>query len=237
MTLSDDAHRAQPVRVLSDAPRSAAIADSSCPVWPEFRDAMWRLRADLARTRQSPHALFFAGVERGVGTTTAAWHFGVAAVELGRSPTLLIDADLSGRVLSERLGARAAPGLAEWAPGQPLPLVDTPIDNLKLLPAGQREDVSIAVLSALGRLGALVEHARNQFGDIVFDGRPLGTSGDAKAIIPAVNGVVLVAESDRTSIARVALATEQVLSAGGTVDAVLRNRAARYTVAGLGFGA
>jgi Mrp family chromosome partitioning ATPase len=237
MTMSDEAHRAQPVRVLEDAPRSAPPTTGPFPIWPEFRDAMWRMRADLSRARQSPHALLFAGAEADVGTTTAAWHFGVAAVELGRSPTLLIDADLSGRVLSERLGARGKPGLAEWAPGQPLPLVDTAIANLKLLPAGLRDDVSIAVLSALGRLGALVEHARSQFGDIVFDGRPLGTSGDAKAIIPAVNGVVLVAESDRTAIARVAAATDQVLSAGGTVDAVLRNRAARYTVAGLGFGA
>lgn len=201
-----------------------------------LRDAMWRLRADLIRTQEPPRLLLFGGAMGGEGATTLALHYAAAAAELGRARTLLVDADLVTRGLTQLLGATGRAGLTDWKPQERPPVAPTWIENLKLLPAGSTAGVSLAVVAATGRFDALLDHVRHGFDDVVFDGRPLGSPGDAKALVPLVGGVVLVTESDVTPMSRIAAAGEQVRGVGGSVVAVLRNRAARYTVGGLGFG-
>jgi hypothetical protein len=102
--------------------------------------------------------------------------------------------------------------------------------GLFILPAGVREDRSVAFLVATG----VVKKARTEllqaFDEVIWDTSPIGQFPDAKMLIPSVDGVILVAESDYTPTDAVKFARDQIAGVRGTVIAAIRNRAGRYAL-------
>ena len=116
---------------------------------------------------------------------------------------LLVDADPTRRVSSQRLGAAQRPGLLELLT-QPALLLEevelaTSIDKLSFLPAGAPNDLATEVLGSremhvlLDRLAAYPEQRI-----VVFDAPPMLHAAEARALAPQMGQVLLVVKAGST---------------------------------------
>lgn len=167
------------------------------------------------RDQQQLKVLLFTSCHRAEGRTTLVL---ALARALARRPgrTLLVDADLSGPMLSRQLGLSPAAGLddvVESGLALAEAVVDAPDDHLAILPlrapvARPREflaDPSWACLMA---------RLRREFDLVLMDGSPLFTGLSAAVLHRSVDAAILVHNRALTG-ERALLRAREVLDAGG----------------------
>jgi capsular exopolysaccharide synthesis family protein len=200
-------------------------------------ESMRRLRTTLQflDVDNPPHVLAVASTEPGEGKTTVACDLALAlAVAGGR--VLLVEADLRRPSIAGRLGLERTVGLTSVLAGQ-----------VELVDAVQRTTFGADVLTsgalvptpgellASRRMRAVLTEARAHYDHVVVDTAPVLTVGDTSALLPLVDGVLLLCRWRSTSTVRLALSVQLMRSVSArTLGVVLTFVPARFAPEGEG---
>jgi non-specific protein-tyrosine kinase len=101
-----------------------------------------------------------------------------------------------------------------------LPLVETVIPNLMLLPAGAHDASTVDVLGASG-FGVLLAALRASTDIVLFDAPPVTEAADSRAIAAQVDGVLLLVAQGKTRRPQAQRALEALEQVGATVLGVV----------------
>lgn len=146
-----------------------------------------------------PRALGFTSSQTGEGVTTVAANTAISAARMMAGRVLLVDTNFADPRQHNIFGADPAPGLLDALLSDQSALdgiIDTPLDNLSLLPAG-RIDSSQPVTYDPRCLDELVVSLRRVYSLIVFDLPPVSRSSPTLAFAGWMDGMLLVVEADR----------------------------------------
>jgi Mrp family chromosome partitioning ATPase len=193
--------------------------------WPEIVQVLereWSHRFEQmadqlieARDRQKLKVLLFTSCHRAEGRSTLLL---TLARALARRPgrTVLVDADLTGPMLSRLLGIRPDRGLEDVIDnGHALSeaLIDAADDHLWLLPLRAAVARPRDFLASPGWSCAMAK-LRREFDFVLIDGSPMFTGLSAAVLHRSVDAAVLVHHHGITS-ERSLLRAREVLEAGG----------------------
>jgi capsular exopolysaccharide synthesis family protein len=157
-------------------------------------------------------------------------NLGVACAMAGER-VIIVDADLRGTAnagsLSALFGqASATEGISTAILGPDedhkvlLPLVETDVPNLLLLPAGGRSTNPADLLGA-DAFGALLAALRAQANVVLIDAPPVADVADSRAIAARVDGVLLLVAKGRTRRPQAQRALASLEQVGATVLGVV----------------
>jgi len=167
-------------------------------------------------------------------TTSAATLAHSLAVTAGKK-VLLVDAHLAAPKIHELFGVSKAPGLTDFLlsrTGGKDPIQSTEIDRLKVMARGTSSDNPVEIFHSDG-FAAKLEALRAQFDYIVFDAGSVMTSSDVALMARHFDGVVLVAECEKTKWEILDLAKEKITNVNGKILGVVLNKRQYYIPAGL----
>lgn len=152
---------------------------------------------------------------------TIAANLAVALAAAGDA-TLLIDADLRRPAQHALFGLPAGEGVSTFLRGRggDLPLAQTTVPHLTLLPAGPPPPDPAELLAA-DRFRILLALAREAAEFVIIDAPPVSAVADALAIAAAVDGVLLIVHAGRTRRAEAQRAKEQLLRVGANLLGVV----------------
>lgn len=200
----------------------AVVTAPTAPVAEAYRT----LRSSVKFADVTPPIHSLAIADSGTGGQHAVVAANLAAAfALGGDTVALIDAVLREPRLHQLLGVSNEQGLSEWLArgdvGQPLPLVETALPGLRLLPAGHApaEALGASPIDLLGSdaCAALLTRLRDEVAYVVIDTSPLPEYGDALALAPRVDGVLLLVRSGHTKRAAAQRAKEALDRVGARV--------------------
>ena len=175
---------------------------------------------------QRGHAIGFVSWSHGEGRTTLASNVAHLMAVSG-NPVELIDGDLHRPTLTSHLAPRSPAGLSESLVGHagtPRPEGVDLSPSLRFVPAvgaGHASEPNV-YLGAPEMVDLLSQ--MTQARDVVVDLPPLGSSSDAQALCPFLDGVVLVVDAGRTRIDEALDALRVLRAAKANVLGVLVNR-------------
>src|SRR3990172_12895537 len=134
--------------------------------------------------------------EEGKSTTLA--NLAVTFAE-GGTRVILVDADLRRPALHTLFGVPNNAGLTSLfiQENQPIPLVDTAIPNLRLLPSGALPPNPSELLGS-PKMDAIIEELKGQAKSVLSDCPPIVAVTDAAVLARKVDGVLLVVSAGRT---------------------------------------
>lgn len=194
----------------------------------EFREEFTALCEKLAAGPTAVKSLVIAGASGGEGATTVALNLALAFAEHRSAQTLLVDANLRHPNLHQVLDIACEKGLSDWdEASEPTYKPSGLSPNLWVLTAGtQPERNSWERWGTI--LPALQQRTGERFGMVIFDSPAVGRYPESLALARHAGGVVLVAESDHTSLEMLQYAREQIGSVGAEVVGLILNRRGRY---------
>jgi capsular exopolysaccharide synthesis family protein len=176
----------------------------------------------------------------GEGKSLISANFAIAMAKQGMN-VLLVDADLRRPTIHKLFDIPHVPGLSDLLGGAavtPLKPEQLDVQSLRVLPCGTHSTNPAELLSS-AEFGRLVEKLRGTFDLVVIDTPPLLAVADATALLPFVDGTLLVARSERTdrfalghAVALLRRAKSPVL---GVVLNGIRKDAAMYSASGTGY--
>jgi capsular exopolysaccharide synthesis family protein len=207
-----------------DLPRLVSIDERRSSPAEAYRT----LRANLlaaARDAKARTILVTSAME-GEGKTTTAVNLAVALAQVGKS-VVLISADLRFPRVHVLLGIGNEQGLGQVLQGSIElrdALVETPIPNLKVLPTGPvtADDEPVELLQS-DRMVDVIRGCR-QADVVLVDAPPIGPVADSLMLVDLLDGVILVADAQEGTRARVAEARHQLAQVGGTILGGVLNR-------------
>jgi capsular exopolysaccharide synthesis family protein len=180
----------------------------------EFMESFRNIRSSLlfmGNGAAKPRTIIVTSSVPEEGKSTVALYL-AAAMALGNSRVLLIDADMRRGALHECFGGTPGPGLAEILNRETTlarVIVHPELDNLTLLPAGEaKRNPGELVLSP--EWSRLLAEVRQQFDYILVDTPPVLATNDAVALASKAEGVLFVVRASYTS-ARIARGALNVL--------------------------
>ena len=173
---------------------------------PIDAEAFSLIRAHLRffNVDQDLRTILIASAAPGDGKTTIARHLAEAAARLG-SRVLLVEADLRYPTLTQHLGIKSAPGLADVLIGA-TPMLDA-IQSINLeaqiVEGAQRRTLDVLAAGAVlppnpaellesHAMDTLLELASSTYDLVVIDTPPLIAVSDAFSLLTKVDGVVIV---------------------------------------------
>jgi polysaccharide biosynthesis transport protein len=173
--------------------------------------------------------ILFTSANPAEGKSYCSLNYAVALAQTGRR-TLLIDADLRRPNLSRVvLGNAKAPGLTECLMGR-ANIADcskpTQIENLFILPAGERASKPAELLASCDFSGLLKE-AMIHFDRVVLDSAPVNAVSDTQLIAKDVQSVCFVVRAIKTPGRAIIRACSLLAHAGSRPDGMVFNRMPR----------
>lgn len=198
-----------------------------------LRDELWRLIVELDLGREGrAHVGIVAACEH-EGASTVARALALASVQRVRQRPVLVDADPhKPRARRPSLAGemRRARGLTDWTPSEPVPLVrSVRLPDVDVLPIGRQGPATLSAMLADGRFAALVTAlAGPERSLVVWDLPAIRRHPDAKAVLKALDGAILVAEADRALQSDVRFAADEIRGADVPLIGAVLNRAGRY---------
>jgi capsular exopolysaccharide synthesis family protein len=207
-----------------DLPRLVTIDDRRSSPAEAYR----ALRANVlaaARDAKARTILVTSALE-GEGKTTTAVNLAVALAQVGKS-VVLISADLRFPRVHVHLGIGNEQGLGQVLQGSIElrdALVETPVPNLKVLPTGPvtADDEPVELLQS-DRMVDVIRGCR-QADVVIVDAPPIGPVADALMLVDLLDAVILVADAQEGTRARVAEARHQLAQVGGNILGGVLNR-------------
>jgi capsular exopolysaccharide synthesis family protein len=186
------------------------------------------LRAALLHdhTRRSTRTVLVTSATSGEGKTTLAAALASSLARAGRK-TLLLDGDLRRPSVHQLFEVPPQPGFSEVLLEEvPLhdALVESPLENLWVLPAGQWDREVLLALSRDG-LGDIFERIGEEFDFVIIDSHPVLEAADALHIGRQVDAVLLSVLRDVSQMPRVYAAQQQIASLGIRVLGAVVNAA------------
>jgi len=145
-------------------------------------------------------SILFSSIQPKGGSTTIVSSFAICLAAENGLKTLLLDANLRGPRIHKVFDTGKCMGLAEVLLKRREPeqcIVDSPVPNLSILPAGNDISATQTILSSRV-LPDLFQYLKRRFQVILLDSSPVLEYSDFKAFAPFTNGVVLIIEADKT---------------------------------------
>jgi len=174
------------------------IFDQESPIATEMRRLYSNIRHIDGR---SPNRSFLVtSANRGEGKSTVASHLALTVARFKGKKSLVVDADLRRPKLHKIFDVPREPGLFECLNGEIDPLEaikDTPIENLKVIPAGRRIK-SPAHLFEGEIMTEIFEKIKFYHDIVIVDSAPIIPVSDPMLISSVTDGVVLVLLAGRT---------------------------------------
>ena len=172
------------------------LTDAQSPRAEAFRSL--RTNLDFYSLENPLHTLLITSAEPDEDKTTVLANLGVISAQGGKK-VILVDADMRLPRLHTLFGLKNERGLstALTSKQDELPILDTEIPNLRVLPAGP-SPVNPADLLASGRMNQVIEALKSQADVVLFDAPPLIAVTDGALLAARVDGVLLVARAGRT---------------------------------------
>ena len=153
-------------------------------------------------------SLVVTSLEMNEGKSTVAANLAISFAEYG-TKTVLIDCDLRRGVAHKILNVKKTPGLSDYLLEKirnqnatiNIPIVQTDIPNLSIIPAGQLTDNPQKMLqcAALSELKNEL-HKNNYF--IIFDSPPIAVTADSAILSNIVSRYLLVIRAGTTNVVR-----------------------------------
>jgi capsular exopolysaccharide synthesis family protein len=184
-----------------------------------------RTMLQLNMMHDEPTAMCITSAASGDGKTSLSLALGLSFAASG-SRTLMIDADLVGGGLSNRLAkGESATGILEaLTTGRLLEFIrTTDVQDLAILPVGQAHVQHAGVFSPTA-MRRLINEAKKHFEVILIDTGPLMGAIEATPVCAAVDGVIL-AVSRGQSRPLVERSLEHLRNIGARIAGVVFNRA------------
>ena len=173
-----------------------ALTDAQSPQAEAYRSL--RTNLDFYSLENPLHTLLIASPEPDDDKTKVVANLGVISAQAGKR-VILVDADMRRPRLHEVFGLAndrgLATALAEDA-GE-LPIFNTQVENLRILPAGPTP-VNPADLLASARMNDVLDQLKDMADVILFDAPPLVAVTDGALLAAKVDGVLLVARAGQT---------------------------------------
>lgn len=174
------------------------IFDQESPIATEMR----RLYSNIRHIdgKNPKRSFLITSAERGEGKSTVASHLALTVARFRGKKSLLVDADLRRPKAHQIFDVPKEPGLFECLNGEidPLEAVkDTPIENLKIIPAGRRVK-SPAHLFEGDIMTEIFEKIKFYYDIVIVDSAPVIPVSDPMLISSVLDGVVLVMLAGRT---------------------------------------
>ncbi|MFQ3594283.1 MAG: polysaccharide biosynthesis tyrosine autokinase, partial [Gemmataceae bacterium] len=177
-------------------------------------------------TTQAIRTILVTSAVAGEGKTTLATALASSLARAGRK-TLLLDGDLRRPSLHQLFELELHPGFSEVLLEE-VPLADavveSPLENLWLLPAGQWDREVLLALSRDG-LGDLFERISDEFDFVLIDSHPVLEAADALHLGKQVDGVLLSVLSGVSQMPRIYAAAQQMNTLGIRVLGAVVNAA------------
>lgn len=153
------------------------------------------------RSREQFRTFLLTGTESGVGVSTVVGNLAlVLGMDLSDQRILLVDANLSVPSLHRHFGLAGGPGLMDHlfggVPEEEI-ICDTTLPNLKIIAAGETGQ-GIYSPFELSKFSAFLTQQKRHFDFILFDSAPALRSSHTRNLSLHVDGVVVVAEANRT---------------------------------------
>jgi len=174
------------------------IFDQESPIATEMR----RLYSNIRHIdgRNPKRSFLITSAERGEGKSTVASHLALTVARFRGKKSLLVDSDLRRPKAHQIFDIPKEPGLCECLLGEidPLEAVkDTPIENLKIIPAGRRIK-SPAHLFEGDIMTEIFEKIKFYYDIVIVDSAPVIPVSDPMLISSVLDGVVLVMLAGKT---------------------------------------
>lgn len=169
----------------------------------------------------------------GTGTTTTAALLAQTLAKVKKRRVLIIDSNFRTPALNMVFQVRNNGGFTEVV-SDAVPLEahiqPTNRENLFVLTCGQVSNSPAEVFES-ELIDQLIAQLKEKFDFIVFDAAPVVEFPDAFALAPKVDSIILVAQSEKTSIEDAQRAKLNLEQAGGRILGVVLNRQKDYTPA------
>jgi non-specific protein-tyrosine kinase len=163
-------------------------------------EAYRRLRTNLEFTSldQPLRTLLVTSAGPDAGKSSMLANLAVSIAQSGRS-VILVDSDLHQPRLHEVFGLDNQVGLtsAVGRSDQKLPLQETGVEGLRVLPAGPLPDIPADLIGSPA-MEALITSLSEQADIVLFDASPVVSVTDAAVLASKVDGVLLVVNAGRT---------------------------------------
>jgi uncharacterized protein involved in exopolysaccharide biosynthesis/Mrp family chromosome partitioning ATPase len=166
----------------------------------------------------APKRVLFTSVGGGVGCSTAAAQYAVAAAKTGVG-VVLIDADIRHETVTKMFEVGDKPGLREVINCLMLPSADADVTvetehaTLRLVPAGTNGEDGITDVP-VGTISAFLDDLQTRTDLIVIDAPPCDVVSDAMRFAPYVDDIVLVCSARSTKYTNVTPAIDMLKRAG-----------------------
>lgn len=168
------------------------------------------------------------------GKTTVAVSMAHALAARAGGEVLLVDGNARAPRLHELFDQKDSPGLTDLVAGQGADgaIRSSGIDRLQLLPAGARNETNKAAFT-VDRFAQTVDALRKRFTYVIFDGTSVLTSSDMSMVARCFDGIIFVAECEKTKRDMLGEARDNIQNAGGKVLGVILNKRRHYIPRGL----
>jgi capsular exopolysaccharide synthesis family protein len=199
------------------------LFDQESPMATEMR----RFYSNIRHLHGKPdmRSFLITSSHRGEGKSTISSHLALTVARFKGKKSLIVDADLRRPRLHEIFGVPREPGLLECLEGKldPLKAVkDTPVENLKVIPAGARVS-SPAHLFEGELLADIFKKIRFYYDIVIVDSAPVIPVSDPMLISSEVDGVILVLLAGKTPRNVVMRARDILLDANANLLGVIVN--------------
>ncbi len=168
------------------------VFDQESPIATEMR----RLYSNIRHIdgRNPKRSFLVTSANRGEGKSTVASHLALTVARFRGKKSLIVDADLRRPRLHQIFDVDKEPGLLECLEGSADPMEvikDTPIENLKVIPAGRRVQ-SPAHLFEGDVMKDIFDKIKFYYDIVIVDSAPIIPVSDPMLISSVVDGVVMV---------------------------------------------
>lgn len=188
--------------------------------WPiaieirKLQSRVWRMAQ-----KQGHKVILVTSSIGGEGKTTTTAYMAATLASHGGRRILVMDCDLRRPTMKDHFELSDGPGMAELLDGKAelSEVVQTcPLEGLHILPAGKLPANPGRLLDS-PRLHSMLATLREQYDLILIDSPPIVPVADTAALVPLVDGVLMVVMAGKTPRPLLGKARELVLGMGGKI--------------------
>ena len=192
-----DVPAAPPVPLEGDRQETLiALSHPQSPAAEAFRRLRTAIQFDAAHQPMRTIMTTSTGLDEGKSNTAA--NLAIAMAQAGWK-VALVDCDFRQPRLHQLFGLDNSVGLATvlGGGGQALPLCETVLPQLHVLPSGPQPSTPSELLGS-PRMAEVIEELRGRADYVLFDAPPIVAVTDAAVLAPRLDGVLLVLRAGRS---------------------------------------